>query len=108
MQVRVGEAQGPLDDLAPAAIARGNSYTFNILDSGNLISADLEASITECALYVIDLVSRYVAWEGTMDFVVDIRPIRKILIPPPTASWPQSPRSPGETAPGSTTPSMKL
>jgi Ca2+-binding RTX toxin-like protein len=50
-----------------------NSYTFQILDPNNLVSAAIEASIAVDAQYVIGLVSRYVSWKGTMDFVVEIR-----------------------------------
>jgi Ca2+-binding RTX toxin-like protein len=52
----------------------GNLYTFTLTDSGNLVSAAIEAQITANAHYVIDLVSRYVSWQGTLDFVVDIQP----------------------------------
>ena len=50
-----------------------NSYTFQILDSNNLVSAAIEASIAVDAQYVIDLVSRYIGWNGTMDFAIEIR-----------------------------------
>ncbi|HEU0097981.1 MAG TPA: calcium-binding protein, partial [Allosphingosinicella sp.] len=51
-----------------------NSYTFQILDADNLVSAALETSIAIDAYYVINLVSRYIGWNGTMDFAVRIRP----------------------------------
>jgi len=51
-----------------------NAYTFQVVDTNNLISAAQEAQITACAQYVIGLVSRYIDWQGTMDFVVDIKP----------------------------------
>ena len=34
----------------------------------------IEAQIEKCAEYVINLVGRYVEWQGTLDFVVEIRP----------------------------------
>src|SRR5438046_1005295 len=65
------ESAGP----GPASLtAQGNSYTFTIVDSGNLIAADIEARIATCAHYVIDLISHYVAWQGTLDFTVNIHP----------------------------------
>ena len=51
-----------------------NNYTFQILDPNDLVSAAIEASITIDAQYVIGLVSRYIDWKGTIDFVVEIRP----------------------------------
>ena len=57
-----------------AAFAHGNSYTFAIVDAGDLISSAIEAQIRIGAEYVIDLISRYLAWQGTVDFVVEIKP----------------------------------
>ena len=51
-----------------------NSYTFQIIDPGNLVSAAMEASIAVDAQYVIGLVSRYISWNGILDFAVEIRP----------------------------------
>ncbi|MGA9581208.1 MAG: calcium-binding protein [Allosphingosinicella sp.] len=50
-----------------------NSYTFQILDPNDLVSTATEASITIDAQFVIGLISRYISWKGTMDFVVEIR-----------------------------------
>jgi len=71
--------------LAPAPLAAaaespapagnpGNLYTFTLTDGGNLISASVEAQIAANAHYVIGLISRYLTWQGVVDFVVDIRP----------------------------------
>jgi Ca2+-binding RTX toxin-like protein len=51
-----------------------NSYTFQITGRTDLISAAAAQSIAQCAQYVIGLVSRYIDWQGTIDFVVEIRP----------------------------------
>src|SRR6478672_2629430 len=51
-----------------------NSYTFQIVDQNDLVSTSIEADITRCANYVISLISRYIDWQGTLDFVVNIRP----------------------------------
>jgi Ca2+-binding RTX toxin-like protein len=51
-----------------------NNYTFNVVDTNDLVSTTAEADITRCAQYVISLISRYLDWHGTMDFVVVIRP----------------------------------
>jgi Ca2+-binding RTX toxin-like protein len=59
-------------------IAVTNSYTFKILDPNDLVSAAIEASITIDAQYVIGLVSRFIDWKGTMDFVVEIRPASEL------------------------------
>lgn len=56
------------------ANAHGNSYTFAIADPGDLITSAIEAQIRVGAEYVIDLISRYVSWQGTMDFIVEIKP----------------------------------
>ncbi len=69
--------RGLLDARAAGPLALGqpgNLYTFALVDSQNLISASVEAQITACANYVIGLVSHYLSWQGTLDFVVDIRP----------------------------------
>ena len=55
-------------------IANGNAFTFAIVDTGDLITSSVEAQIRTCAEYVIDLISRYVGWKGTIDFVVEIKP----------------------------------
>ncbi|HEY0044679.1 MAG TPA: calcium-binding protein [Allosphingosinicella sp.] len=52
----------------------GNLYTFQVVDRDDLVSADIETSITRGALYVIELISRYLDWKSTIDFVVEIRP----------------------------------
>jgi hypothetical protein len=70
---------------APAALAAaverpqalgspGNLYTFTLTDGGNLVAPAVEAQIAANAHYVIGLVSRYLTWQGIVDFVVDIRP----------------------------------
>ncbi|HST37658.1 MAG TPA: hypothetical protein VLK25_13645, partial [Allosphingosinicella sp.] len=64
----------PVSPGPPALIAQGNSYTFTLTDANNLIGADIEAKIALCANYVIDLISHYVSWQGTLDFTVVIRP----------------------------------
>ena len=64
----------PVSPDPAALIAQGNSYTFTLTDTNDLIAADIEAQITACANYVIDLISHYISWQGTMDFAVDIRP----------------------------------
>ncbi|HEX8622092.1 MAG TPA: hypothetical protein VF718_08975, partial [Allosphingosinicella sp.] len=51
-----------------------NNYTFQVVDLDDLVSSSIEASISECAQYVIGLISRYIEWKGTIDFVVEIRP----------------------------------
>jgi Ca2+-binding RTX toxin-like protein len=51
-----------------------NDYTFHIEDRNNLVSAALEDSIARCAQYAIGLISRYIDWQGTLDFVVEVRP----------------------------------
>ena len=66
-------AQALLRAAQPATVA-GNSYTFAVLDPGNLISSTIEAQISVDANYVIGLISHYLAWQGTMDFVVEIKP----------------------------------
>ncbi len=53
---------------------QGNAYTFSILDPGNLVSSAIEAQIQTDAQYVIGLISRYLTWQGTMDFAIEIRP----------------------------------
>ena len=59
----------------PLALGQpGNLYTFALVDSGNLVSAPIEAQIAACANYAIGLISNYLSWNGTLDFVVDIRP----------------------------------
>jgi Ca2+-binding RTX toxin-like protein len=55
-----------------------NSYTFSVLDAGDLVTATVEAEIARCAQYVIDLVGRYLDWKGTLDFVVEIRPAAEL------------------------------
>ena len=57
-----------------ALTAQGNSYSFTLTDTNNLITADVEAKIAVCANYVIDLISHYVSWQGMLDFAVNIRP----------------------------------
>ncbi len=59
---------------SPVAALPGNAYTFTLLDPGNLISASIEAQIGVDAQYVIGLISRYLNWQGTMDFAIEIRP----------------------------------
>jgi Ca2+-binding RTX toxin-like protein len=51
-----------------------NEFSFRVLDLDDLVSASVEAAITRNALYVIELLSRYLDWKGTLDFVVEIRP----------------------------------
>jgi hypothetical protein len=70
-------AQALLGAAQPAAIA-GNAYTFAVLDPGDLISSTIEAQIGVDANYVIGLISHYLAWQGTMDFVVEIRPAAEL------------------------------
>jgi Peptidase M10 serralysin C terminal len=71
----VGRALAAAPAPAPAALsAHGSLYTFTIRDPDNLVSASIEAQITTGALYTIDLIGRYVAWQGTLDFVVEIKP----------------------------------
>ncbi|HEX8262175.1 MAG TPA: calcium-binding protein, partial [Allosphingosinicella sp.] len=55
-----------------------NNYTFQVVDRDNLVSASIEASINNCAQYVIALISRYIEWKGTIDFVVEIRPAAEL------------------------------
>jgi Ca2+-binding RTX toxin-like protein len=55
-----------------------NSYTFQILDPNNLVSAAIKSSITVDAQYVIGLISRYLSWNGTIDFAVEIRPAAEL------------------------------
>ena len=55
-----------------------NNYTFQVVDRNDLVSASIEASITTCAQYVIGLISRYIEWQGVMDFVVEIRPASEL------------------------------
>lgn len=57
-----------------AAALPDNAYTFTLRDPDNLISASIEAQITVDAQYVIGLISRYLSWQGTMDFAIEIRP----------------------------------
>jgi Ca2+-binding RTX toxin-like protein len=56
------------------ATVHGNAYTFTIADPGDLVSSAVEAQIRTGAEYVIGLISRYIAWKGSMDFVVEIKP----------------------------------
>ena len=51
-----------------------NAYTFAIVDPSDLVSASIEAEIAQCAEYVIGLLGRYIEWQGTLDFVVEIKP----------------------------------
>ncbi|HEX8481602.1 MAG TPA: calcium-binding protein, partial [Allosphingosinicella sp.] len=62
----------------PPGVTVSNSYTFRILDSNDLVPAAIEASIAIDAQYVIGLVSQYISWAGTMDFVVEIRPASEL------------------------------
>jgi hypothetical protein len=70
-------AQALLGAAQPAALS-GNAYTFTVLDPGNLISSTIEAQITIDANYVIGLISHYLAWQGTMDFAVEIKPASEL------------------------------
>jgi hypothetical protein len=51
-----------------------SQFTFSIDDPNNLVSSKLHQDIERCALYVIELVDRYIDWQGTLDFEVEIRP----------------------------------
>jgi Ca2+-binding RTX toxin-like protein len=55
-----------------------NSYTFQIFDPQDLVSASIEASLGNCAQYVIGLIGRYIAWQGVLDFVIEIRPAQDL------------------------------
>ena len=55
-----------------------NNFTFQVIDRNDLVSTATETAIAKCALYVIELLSRYVDWLGTIDFVVDIRPASEL------------------------------
>ena len=57
-----------------AAALPDNAYTFTLRDPDNLISAEIEAQIGVDAQYVIGLIGRYLSWQGTMDFAIEIRP----------------------------------
>lgn len=70
-------AQALIAAAQPATVA-GNAYTFAVLDPGNLISSTMEAQIAVDATYVIGLISHYLAWRGTMDFVVEIKPASEL------------------------------
>jgi len=55
-----------------------NAYTFSVVDTSDLVSASIEAQIEACAEYVISLVAQYIAWQGMIDFVVNVRPASEL------------------------------
>lgn len=55
-----------------------NSYTFQVIDTNDLISSAIEAEIAKCAQYVIGLISHYLDWQGTLDFAINIRPASEL------------------------------
>ena len=51
-----------------------SAYTIDILDSQNLVDSATESKMYSCMRYVMDNISNYVSWKGTLDARIDIRP----------------------------------
>ena len=50
-----------------------SNYTFTIVDTNNLLSADIKAKIKTDVTFAIETIRRYVDWKGVLDFQVQIK-----------------------------------
>jgi len=50
-----------------------SDYTFTIVDSKNLLSADIKAKIKTDVTFAIETIRRYIDWKGVIDFQVQIK-----------------------------------
>ena len=49
-------------------------YSFQVVDNLNLISSETEQLISNSAHYALNRISKHIAWQGTLDAEVRIRP----------------------------------
>ncbi len=49
-------------------------FTFQVVDELNLVSAETEQQIANSAQYALNRISKHIAWQGTLDVEVRVRP----------------------------------